>query len=171
MRLRIHCFLPLCLLFACNEVERDWSKCSEIQPDCKPGYTCSPDFRCVPQDAGADATASSAADVADAPSEGGREVARAEAPTLTVDTAVEVQADPVLVDASADIPLDFPQADAPADTPADARPVDGAGTCGSDIDCPASLPMCLLSSAPSVPPIPSASAVPTRHCRRRLRHH
>ena len=146
MRLRIHCFLPLCLLFACDKFERDWSKCSELQPDCKRGYTCSPDFRCVPYDAGVDAIDSPAADVANSLSEAGREVARAEAPTLTVDAAADVQTDAeadVPVDASADIPLDAPPIDAPADTPADARPIDGPGTCGSDIDCPASLPMCL----------------------------
>ena len=120
MKLRIHCFLPLCLLLACDKVERDWSKCSgNAAAPCAPGYTCSPDFRCVPYDAGVGATDSPAADVADAPSEAGREVARAEAPTFTVDAAADVQVEAatdvqedaetdVPVDASADIPLNAP---------------------------------------------------------------
>jgi hypothetical protein len=154
MHLRIHYILPFCLLFACDKVERDWSKCSSIN-GCKDGYSCTADWRCVPKDAGADAKDGPAADVAGAPLEaGGREVARTEAATLTVDAAADVLADAeadvladVLVDAEADAPVDAPvdapQVDAAADVAADTRPVDGQGTCGIDIDCPTSLPICL----------------------------
>lgn len=146
MHLRIHYILTFCLLLACDKVERDWSKCSSIN-GCKDGYSCTADWRCVPKDAGADAKDGPAGDVAFAPPEaGGREVARTEAATLTVDAAADVLADAeadVLVDAEADAPVDAPQVDAAADVAADTRPVDGQGTCGIDIDCPASLPICL----------------------------
>ena len=46
MKLRIYYVLPFCLLFACDKVERDWSKCNDAAA-CAPGYTCNSDFRCV----------------------------------------------------------------------------------------------------------------------------
>jgi hypothetical protein len=137
MNLRIHYVFPLCLLFACDKVERDWSKCSEANSDCKSGYTCSrPSYRCVPLGDGG-------ADVAIPPSDAAaHEVAGAD--MAKPDAAADIPAD-VALDAAADVELDgsVDAADAAADKAVDTRPVDSQGSCGSDIDCPASAPMCL----------------------------
>jgi hypothetical protein len=137
MNLRTHYVLPFCLLFACDKVERDWSKCSETNSDCKNGYTCSrPSYRCVPLgDGGAD-LATPPVDAA------AREVAGADMSKL--DAAADIPADRA-VDAAAGAALDgsADAADAAADVAVDTRPVDGQGSCGSDIDCPAGAPLCL----------------------------
>jgi hypothetical protein len=137
MNLRTHYVLPFCLLFACDKVERDWSKCSETNSDCKNGYTCSrPSYRCVPLGDGG-------ADVATPPVEaGGREVAGDY--VAKVDAAADIPADRS-VDAAADAALDgsVDAPDAAADKSVDTRPVDRQGSCGSDIDCPAGAPLCL----------------------------
>jgi hypothetical protein len=137
MNLRIHYVLPFCLLFACDKVERDWSKCSETNSDCKNGYTCSrPSYRCVPLgDGGAD-LATPPVDAA------AREAAGADMSKL--DAAADIPADRS-VDAGADAALDgsVDAPDAAADKDVDTRPVDGQGSCGSDIDCPAGAPLCL----------------------------
>ena len=139
MNLRIHYVLPLCLLFACDKVERDWSKCSETN-DCKKGFTCSrPSYLCVPVDAGADAHDAAAAEGADASSEaGGRETASADSTDAPLDVAVDVD-----VAVTVDVAEDVAVTDAAADAPADTRPVDAQGSCSSDIECPASAPLCL----------------------------
>ena len=117
MKLRIQYVLPFCLLFACDKVERDWSKCNLDASPCKTGFSCV-NYLCVPSDAGS-------GDAMAAPTDAnGREVAGIDAATL-------------------DVPVDVPQVDAAADVSGDARPVDGAGSCGSDTDCPSTAPMCL----------------------------
>jgi hypothetical protein len=116
MKLRIHYVLPFCFLFACDKVERDWSKCNDTD-HCKNGFACV-NYLCVPSDAGGGEVAASPPDA------NGREVAGIDAATL-------------------DVPVDAPQVDAAADASGDTRPVDGAGSCGSDIDCPSTAPMCL----------------------------
>jgi hypothetical protein len=137
MNLRTHYVLPFCLLFACDKVERDWSKCSETNSDCKNGYTCSrPSYRCVP-------LGDSGADVANPPVDAAaREVAGADMSKL--DAVADIPTD-VSVDAAPDVALDVSAdaADAVADMAVDTRPVDGQGSCGSDIDCPAGAPLCL----------------------------
>jgi hypothetical protein len=119
MKLRIHYLLPFCLLFACDKVERDWSKCNPNN-SCKIGYSCV-NYLCVTSDGGGDA-------MVEPTDTGAREVA---------------QTDAAAVDVAADAPVDAPQIDTAVDMAGDTRPVDGAGSCGSDIDCPATAPMCL----------------------------
>ena len=138
MQMRIHYFLSLCLLFACDKVERDWSKCSDID-NCKTGYTCSrPSYLCVPADAGAP-------DVLQAPADAsGREVVGAETVAVNLDAPVDATVDaPAAVDVIVDVVVDMAVADAVPDLSADKHPVDSQGSCGSDIDCPASAPLCL----------------------------
>jgi hypothetical protein len=156
--MRIHYVLPLFLLFACDKVQRDWSKCSDAAA-CAPGYTCSPEFRCVRTVDGG------GADVAAPPADaGGGEVAETDTAGAdsTADGLLDAPADRSLdapadrslgapadawadgsLDISVDGARDAAQADAPADLPVDTRPVDSQGSCSSDIQCPANLPMCL----------------------------
>ena len=125
MNLRIYCVLPLCLLFACDKTERDWSKCSDAAA-CAQGYTCSPDYLCV---LAVDAAAEVAAPAADA---GGLEVAGLDTADAPLDVAVAL-----------DVAVDVAVADAVADLSVDRRPVDSQGSCSSDNDCPDSGPLCL----------------------------
>ena len=152
MKLRIYYVLPFCLLFACDKVERDWSKCNDAAA-CAPGYTCNSDFRCVlAVDGGGTEVAVTPTDA------GGRELAGTEAATASVDAASDARMDAAAdlapdgsteaaadlsADVAADAPADSPPVDAPADLPVDTRPVDGQGSCGSDSDCPTSLPICV----------------------------
>jgi hypothetical protein len=138
MNLRIHFVLPFCLLFACDKVERDWSKCNDAAA-CAPGFTCNLDFRCVREVDGG------RADVTATPADtGGRDVARTEAATVDAETDLPA-------DTAADVPVDAPLLDAAADMTVDTRPVDGQGTCGSDIDCPSIAPLCLAYQCAKCP--------------------
>jgi len=145
MKLRIQYVLPLFLLFACDKVERDWSKCAPGD-QCLNGYMCTDASTCVRvPDGGPDVAAPADAsgrdvvgglevggglDVAGSGEVAGREVAGSDA----VDGAV---------DAPVDAPADAPQFDAEPDVIVDTRSVDGLGSCGVDRDCPTSAPMCL----------------------------
>ena len=159
MHVRVHYILPFCLLFACNNVERDWSKCSTVNR-CKDGYVCTEDWRCVPKDGGVGD--GPVADVALAPGDvGSPEAPGADGPLnvdaaadvrvdARADTTAEVSADAVAeapvdapADTAVDAPADRPLADAAADLALDTRPPDSEGSCSTDIDCDASAPLCL----------------------------
>jgi hypothetical protein len=146
MKLRMQYVLPLFLLFACDKVERDWSKCAPGD-SCLSGYMCTDASTCVRVPDGGqadvvvpgDASGREAAggfevggglDVAGSGEVAGREVAGGDA----VDAAV---------DAPVDAPVDRAQFDTEPDVTVDTRPVDGLGSCGVDRDCPAGAPMCL----------------------------
>ena len=159
MNLRIYCVLPLCLLFACDKTERDWSKCSDAAA-CAQGYTCSPDSLCVlAVDAAAEVAAPAAdagglevagLDTVDAPLEVAAEVAMDLVADVAVDVGLAVDVTPdvavdVIVDVAValDVAVDVAVADAVADLSVDRRPVDSQGSCSSDNDCPDSGPLCL----------------------------
>ncbi len=159
MNMRIYYVLPLCLLFACDKTERDWSKCSDAAA-CAQGYTCSPDYRCVlAVDAAAEVAAPAAdagglevvgLDTVDAPLEVTPEVAVDLVADVAVDMGVAVDVAPdvavdVIVDVAValDVAVDLAVADAVADLSVDRRPVDSQGSCSSDNDCPDSGPLCL----------------------------
>ncbi len=129
MNRRIHYLIPFCLLFACDKTERDWSRCSDAAA-CAQGYSCSPDYRCVPA---VDAAVEVAVPAADA---GAREVAGPDA----VDAPPDVAAAPDVV---VDMAVVVDVADAAADLSIDRRPIDSQGSCSTDIDCPATAPLCL----------------------------
>ena len=135
MKMRIHYVLPLCLVFACDKTERDWSKCTD-QDLCKDGYHCTPAYVCVANDAGAP-------DVPPAPVDANsREAAGADSLAVTVDAPVDATVDvPAAVDVAADAGGDVAVADAVADLSTDS--VDSQEICGSDIECPATAPLCL----------------------------
>jgi hypothetical protein len=130
MKLRIQYVLPLFLLFACDKVERDWSKCNPPGTLCATGFACV-NYLCVPADAGG-------SDVVAASTEAGRSEVVGDGREVAASDAVDAAAD-VPVDA----PVDAPQFDVEPDATVDTRPVDGLGSCGVDRDCPTSAPMCL----------------------------
>ena len=140
MKLRIQYVLPLFLLFACDKVERDWSKCAPGD-QCLNGYMCTDASTCVRvPDGGPDVAA--AADASGREVVGGLEVGGGSEVSSGREVAGGDAVDGA-VDSPVDAPVDAAQFDTEPDATVDTRPVDGLGSCGVDRDCPASAPMCL----------------------------
>ena len=140
MKLRIQYVLPLFLLFACDKVERDWSKCAPGD-QCLNGYMCTDASTCVRvPDGGPDVAA--AADASGREVVGGLEVGGGSEVSSGREVAGGDAVDGA-VDSPVDAPADAAQFDTEPDATVDTRPVDGLGSCGVDRDCPASAPMCL----------------------------
>jgi hypothetical protein len=135
MKTRILVLSSLVVVFGCDKVERDWSKCNEVNTNCQVGYQCV-SHRCLAKDAGPDAP--SILDGPGAPTDmagdrGPSPDASSDSPRKNADTAGSEADSPLTaVDAPVDMASDGPVGDAPR-------------ACGSDEDCPSNLPLCLNS--------------------------
>ncbi len=136
MKTRILALSSMVLMFACDKVERDWNRCSDVHHECRPGFSCR-DNLCVPHDAGADAPPTLDGPMASVdampdrpyPSEIAHDAAGAlDRAADTRESEPEVPGLPI---------------DAPADWAFDSAVGDGARTCSDDQDCPNQLPLCL----------------------------
>lgn len=136
MKTRILALASLVLVLACDKVERDWSRCSDVHPECRSGFSCQNNL-CVPLDTGRDASSTLDGPAASAD-------ATPAQPPLS-DAGPDTEGAP---DRAADTHEDEPEVsrpalDAPADLAFDSPVGDGARTCGDDQDCPSDLPLCM----------------------------